>query len=103
MRKSFNKWKANNKIFKKNISKNHIKSIAVKNMLQNKDKIKCICQDSDTCLNCDCTNLLIKLKKILIRYQFMKEINPVRFYFYLWFKKTFDRVIKINVCSNELE
>ena len=106
LRKAFNKWKLNNKIFSKNISKNHINSIAVKtfkNILQNENKIKCICQDNDANLNCDCMYLLVKLKKILIRYQFMKELNPIRFYFYLWFKETFGRVISIDLCQNELE
>ena len=100
-RRIFNKWRINNKVFEKPILKRHIKSILVKNLLKKDNRYKCFCSENDLCLNCDCMHLQVKLKKILIRHVFMKLANPTRFYFYLWYKKTFWKVLPIYLYENE--
>ena len=39
------------------------------------------------CLNCKCKICIKRLKNLLIKYKFMKYINPKRYYFNLWHKK----------------
>ena len=100
-RKLFNKWRTKNKVFKKPILKRHMKSILVKNLLKTDNKFKCSCSENDMCLNCDCVHLQVKLKKILIRYKFMELTNPIRYYFYLWYKRTFWKVLPVYLYENE--
>ena len=87
-RNAFYKWKKGNKIFNDVLNKNHIK-------LYNQHCISCSCDDVNylegqtTCLNCNCDEIKNTLKNILINYKFMKELNPIRYYFYLWYKNIF--------------
>ena len=50
------------------------------------------CENHNHCRGCVCFNRRNKylvLKKILIKYIFMKEYNPMKYYLYLWYKITF--------------
>ena len=50
------------------------------------------CENFGHCLGCICyrkDNKQTKIKRILIKYIFMKEYNPVKYYLYLWYKKAF--------------
>ena len=87
-RNAFYKWKRGNKIFKDALNKNHIK-------LYDEHCISCTC-DNDrylagqtVCLNCNCDKIKNTLKNVLINYKFLKELNPIRYYFYLWYKNIF--------------
>jgi hypothetical protein len=84
-RKSFIEWKKNNKIFK-HLYKKHIKSY-------DDHCISCSCEEEineqTNCFNCNCSEIEEKLKNILIRHKFLKEINPIKYYLFLWNKKCY--------------
>jgi hypothetical protein len=87
-RNAFYRWKKGNKIFKDIFNKNHIK-------LYDEHCISCSCDDENytagqtVCLHCNCEEIKNVLKNVLINYKFLKELNPVRYYFYLWYKNVF--------------
>ena len=87
-RNAFYRWKKGNKIFKDAFNKNHLK-------LYDEHCISCSCNDENysavqtVCLNCNCDEIKTILKNVLINYKFLKELNPVRYYFYLWYKNVF--------------
>ena len=86
-RKSFIEWKKNTKIFKKLCNK-HLRSY-------DDHCISCSCEQDNLlkgqtiCFNCNCNEIGEKLKNILIRYQYLKELNPIKYYLYLWHKNVF--------------
>ena len=86
-RKSFIEWKKNTKIFKKLCNK-HLRSY-------DDHCISCSCEQDNLlkgqtiCFNCNCNEIGEKLKTILIRYQYLKELNPIKYYLYLWHKNVF--------------
>ena len=84
-RKLFFEWKKNNKIFK-HLFKKHIKSY-------DDHCISCSCEEEineqTNCFNCNCAEIEEKLKNILIRHKFLKEINPIKYYLFLWNKKCY--------------
>ena len=74
-------------IWKKIISRPSSKYYNYKNNFNYYD-----CENFGHCLGCVChrkDNRQAKIKRILIKYIFMKEYNPVKYYLYLWYKKTF--------------
>ena len=86
-RKAFIEWKKKTKIFK-NLCIKHIRSY-------DDHCISCTCEQDNLlkgqtiCFNCNCNEMGVKLKNILIRYQFLKELNPIKYYLYLWHKNVF--------------
>ena len=46
------------------------------------------------CIFCKCKSII---KSILIKHVFMKEINPKRYYLFLWYKNIFNRIRFINI------
>ena len=89
IRSAFNRWKKNNLIFVESNKGKHIKSY--------KDHcFSCKCEDEDKnyegekmCLKCNCDEIKRKLKNILIKHQFLKELNPIKYYLLLWYKSIF--------------
>lgn len=76
-------------IWKKIISRPSSKYYNYKNNFNYYD-----CENFGHCLGCVChrkDNRQAKIKRILIKYIFMKEYNPVKYYLYLWYKKSFIR------------
>ena len=63
------------------------------NMYSNKRKFNYYnCESSDHCRGCVCfkqNDAQSIIKKVLIKYILMKEYEPLRYYLYLWNKKTF--------------
>ena len=52
------------------------------------------CDNIDHCRGCICfkqNDKQARIKKILIKYIFMKEYNPMKYYLYLWYKITFNK------------
>ena len=90
LRNNFYKLKKNNNIFKYPSNKNHIKSYG-------EHCISCSCENDNillgqtTCLNCDCNEIKTIIKNILIKYKYSKDLNPIRYYFYLWFKNILNK------------
>ena len=88
LRNSFNKWKQNNNIFNEPCNQNHIKTY-------DDHCISCSCENDNCskgqiiCLNCNCDEIKKVMKDLLINYLFLKEMNPLRYYIYLWYKNVF--------------
>ena len=63
------------------------------NIYNNKTKFDYYdCESIGHCRGCACfrqEDIQSKIKKILIKYILMKDYNPVKYYLYLWYKKTF--------------
>ena len=79
-RNAFNVWK-------KIISRPKSKYYNIRNNFNYYD-----CENFGHCLGCIChrkDNRQAKIKRILIKYIFMKEYNPVKYYLFAWYKKTF--------------
>ena len=84
-RNSFNKWKKNNIIFNKSFNKKHIKSY-------DGHCISCSCEENNLigqsiCLKCNCNKIEERIKNVLVRHIFLKEMNPIKYYLFLWYKK----------------
>ena len=97
---AFKKWKKLLTIFNNNKENKHIRN--------NKGHcIGCSCKDiyldylkynnDNMCFNCICCKCKNIIKSILIRHKFMKEINPKRYYLFLWYKNIFNRIRYINI------
>ena len=105
----FNKWKKLISVFNKMEESKHIKTIKG-------HCVGCDCQDivlsysssimslnsignnnNNICYNCSCNLCKIKFKRILIRHKFMKEINPKRYYLFLWYKNAFKKIRYIKI------
>ena len=90
LRNNFYKLKKNNNIFKNPLNKNHIKSYE-------EHCISCSCENDNIslgqniCLNCNCNEIKTIMKNILIKYKYSKDLNPIRYYFYLWFKNILNK------------
>jgi len=84
-RKAFIKWRRNNNIFNGPFNKKHIKS-------SDDHCFTYACNDDNNllgniiCLNCNCDKMKNTLKKIIIKQKFLKELNPIKYYLYLWHK-----------------
>ena len=93
-RKYFKKWQKHNKIFN-NIDTINDGHIHKKNgHCENCDCDDrahcpgCFCLEKNMCFRCDCKNIKKVLKNILIKNKFLKEMNPIKYYFYLWNKNS---------------
>ena len=107
----FKKWKQLISVFNKMEESKHIKTIKG-------HCVGCDCQDllmsysssilslnsignnnnsTNVCYHCSCHLCKIKFKRILIRHKFMKEINPKRYYLFLWYKNTFKKIRYIKI------
>ena len=88
-RKAFIEWKKNNKIFN-NLPNKHIKSY-------DEHCISCSCEQDNlltgivNCFSCNCNEIKKKIKNIIIRHQFLKELNPLRYYLYIWNKNVLNK------------
>ena len=84
-RNSFNKWKRNNLIFIESNNDKHIK-------LYDGHCLLCYCEEDynlnnqNICLSCNCNEIKRILKNILIKHKFLREMNPIKYYFYMWCK-----------------
>ena len=107
---AFKEWKKLISVFNKMEESRHIKNIKG-------HCVGCDCQDialsyslsimspnnlgnnnnKNVCYHCNCHLFKIKLKRILIRHKFMKEINPKRYYMFLWYKNTFKKIRYIKI------
>ena len=77
----FKKWKNKGNVFKEIKINSHIKNY----------KGHCICCECEklsdnNCYNCYCKSIMNTFKKMLIKFIFLKEINPKKYYFNLWNK-----------------
>ena len=100
---AFNKWRNDLNIFKDKIKikhnhKNYGHCLSCDCPKNSKKCPGCGCSDTiSMCYNCSCKLSKIMLKKILYRQFYMKIINSKRYYLFLWFKKTFNKIRKINI------
>ena len=86
-RNSFNKWKKNNTIFNEALNIKHIKSY-------DGHCISCSCEENNLigqsiCLKCNCNKIGETIKNILINQFFLKEMNPIKYYLFLWYKNVY--------------
>ena len=101
---AFATWKKLNKIFRNSSNEFHIKNknghcVTCKYKNYNHCP-QCFCSINQNCFNCECKYLKILLKKIMIRYKFMKTNNPERYYFYIWYKIVFNKRRQINILDD---
>ena len=100
---AFNKWRNVINIFKdkiknKHMHKNYGHCLNCDCGENSKKCPGCSCNEKiSMCYNCSCKLSKIKLKKILFRHIFMKVINSKRYYLFLWFKNTFNKIRKISI------
>ena len=82
LRMYFRKWKNNIGLVRENkINNKHIKN-------QKGHCIRCECDKltGNNCFKCECKLVMKKIKKIVDKYKFLKEINPKKYYYNLWYK-----------------
>ena len=93
-RKYFKKWQKHNKIFNNSDTVNdghihkkngHCENCDCENLTHCPG---CFCLEKNMCFRCDCKHIKSVLKSILIRHKFLKEMNPIYYYFYLWNKNS---------------
>ena len=78
----FRKWKNNiGLVIENKINNKHIKN-------QKGHCIRCECDKltGNNCFKCECKLVMKKIKKIVEKYKFLKEINPKKYYYNLWYK-----------------
>ena len=49
------------------------------------------------CFHCICYISKSKIKRVLMRHKFMRELNPKRYYLFLWYKNVFNKIRNINI------
>ena len=93
-RKAFNKWKSispyiygkTNLLLDQHIVKNNGHCISC--LCLNKNHCPgCCCSKIVFCNKCECKLLINSLKQLIYKYFLIKEINPKRYYYYIWKKK----------------
>ena len=104
LKNKFNRWKKSIRIFNQNRISRHIKNnkghcLGCNCYSQQYDKNYCYCKkaNKNNICNCSCKKCYELLKKILIRHKFMKKINPMRYYLFLWYKNIYNKVRGINL------
>ena len=96
----FKKWKELASIFN-NKEKPHIKN-------SNGHCLGCNCKNINMdfnknynnyhmCFHCICYISKSKIKRALMRHKFMRELNPKRYYLFLWYKNVFNKIRNINI------